>query len=56
MTVTGEVGENVNFEITLNELFEKGWIERVLSLLKKLLIAIKREDLNRETGTIPESL
>ena len=45
MVVTGEAGENVNFEITLNKLLEKGLIDRKLSTLKVIMKEIQRNDL-----------
>ena len=45
MAVTGEAGENINFEITLNKLLENGLIDRDLSTLKGILFEIDREDL-----------
>ena len=45
MAVTGEAGENVNFEITLNKLLEKGLIDRKLNTLKEIMKEIQRNDL-----------
>ena len=45
MVVTGEAGENVNFEITLNKLLEKGLIDRNLKTLKVIMKEIQRNDL-----------
>ena len=45
MVVTGEAGENVNFEITLNKLLEKGLIDRDLKTLKEIMKEIQRNDL-----------
>ena len=45
MVVTGEAGENVNFEITLNKLLEKGLIDRDLKTLKVIMKEIQRNDL-----------
>ena len=45
MVVTGEAGENVNFEITLNKLLEKGLIDRNLNTLKEIMKEIQRNDL-----------
>ena len=45
MAVTGEAGENVNFEITLNKLLENGFIDKGLNTLKGILLEIEREDL-----------
>ena len=45
MVVTGEAGENVNFEIALNILLEKGLIDRNLKTLKVIMKEIQRNDL-----------
>ena len=45
MAVTGEAGENVNFEKTLNKLLENGFIDKGLNTLKGILLEIEREDL-----------
>ena len=45
IAVAGEAGENVNFEITLNKLMEKGWIEKDLFKLKNILVKMERDDL-----------
>ena len=45
MAVTGEAGENVNFEMTLNILLEKGLIDRNLKTLKEIMKEIQRNDL-----------
>ena len=45
MAVTGEAGENVNFEITLNKLLEKGLIDRNLNTMKVIMKEIQRNDL-----------
>ena len=45
MTLSTEMEENVDIEITLNKLFEGGYIKRDLSELSKVLVGIQREDL-----------
>ena len=43
--LTGETGENVNCEITLNKLMERGLIERDLTTLKNALSGINKNEL-----------
>ena len=45
MAVTNEARENVNIEITLNKLSEKGLIGKYLNALTRLMIEIQRNDL-----------
>ena len=45
IAVADEAGENVNFEITLNKLMEKGCIEKDLCTLKRIFVKIERYDL-----------
>ena len=48
MEVTGGAGENVNFEMTINKLMEKGYIAKDLCALKSILEQLGRNDLVKQ--------
>ena len=46
--VTDESTENVNFELTVNKLMEKGYIAKDLYALKRIFVEINRQDLVKQ--------